>query len=99
MSDLQLHWVEDENSESGYYDENTLVNKPTTRYYYDGQMKVEEDFRTLTGEEPGPKWSVTRYGLGTGFQCQFLRTSSPRPMIHPNFPNPTLTNRLAAIYP
>ncbi|MEW5885037.1 MAG: hypothetical protein AB1725_12565, partial [Armatimonadota bacterium] len=52
----------DELGGSGYYDEIWAVNKPTTRYYYDGQMCVEEDYTYDNGGTPG--LDLTRYGVG-----------------------------------
>jgi len=60
-------WIDDSSEESeeessGYYDEHWAVNKPTTRYYYDGQMGFEDDYTTNPGG--GPQVTITRYALG-----------------------------------
>jgi len=47
---------------SGYYDYNEDQNYPTTRYYYDGQMMVEDDY-TVEGQYE-PVVTVMRYGIG-----------------------------------
>ncbi|WKZ81076.1 MAG: RHS repeat-associated core domain-containing protein [Fimbriimonadaceae bacterium] len=47
---------------SGYYDYNEDQNYPTTRYYYDGQMMVEDDY-TVEGQNE-PVVTVIRYGIG-----------------------------------
>ncbi|BBO24870.1 MAG: hypothetical protein AMXMBFR19_24000 [Chthonomonadaceae bacterium] len=46
----------------GYYDYNEDQNYPTTRYYYDGQMMVEDDFTTELSETA--QVTVMRYGIG-----------------------------------
>lgn len=48
--------------DSGYYDENDFVNMPTTRYYHDGQMPVEEDY--LSSVLNDVDLVITRYALG-----------------------------------
>ncbi|HMS55767.1 MAG TPA: RHS repeat-associated core domain-containing protein [Fimbriimonadaceae bacterium] len=48
--------------DSGYYDEDEDTNQPTTRYYYDGQMTVEEDY--LESVVNDPLYVVTQYALG-----------------------------------
>ncbi|MBA3725794.1 MAG: RHS repeat-associated core domain-containing protein [Armatimonadetes bacterium] len=63
---LTITWVDDESQQSaqqssGHYDEIWAVNKPTTRYYYDGQMGFEEDY---TVGQITPQKTVTRYALG-----------------------------------
>ncbi|MBL8065833.1 MAG: RHS repeat-associated core domain-containing protein [Chthonomonadaceae bacterium] len=59
VMDAQL---DDQGNVSGYYDVIGGTNKPTTRYYYDGQMPVAEDFtRLVSGVTKVDKdW----YGLG-----------------------------------
>ncbi|GIK32239.1 MAG: hypothetical protein D8M22_09040 [Armatimonadetes bacterium] len=47
---------------SGQYDENFAENLPTSRYYYDGQMMVEDDY-TVEGQYE-PVVTVMRYGIG-----------------------------------
>ncbi len=47
---------------SGYYDYNEDQNYPATRYYYDGQMRVEDDY-TVEGQYE-PVVTVMRYGIG-----------------------------------
>ncbi|MCL4285719.1 MAG: RHS repeat-associated core domain-containing protein [Fimbriimonadaceae bacterium] len=47
---------------SGYYDEIQGQNLPTSRYYYDGQMMVEDDY-TVEGQYE-PVVTVMRYGIG-----------------------------------
>ncbi|RIJ94279.1 MAG: hypothetical protein DCC45_12960 [Armatimonadetes bacterium] len=65
VADLTITWNPgDENQGSGFYDENLSVNKPTTRYYYDGQMCVEEDYTVWVGPFQGQSTEVTRYGVG-----------------------------------
>ncbi|MBL1148903.1 MAG: hypothetical protein HND42_01660 [Armatimonadetes bacterium] len=65
VADLTITWNPgDENQGSGFYDENLSVNKPTTRYYYDGQMCVEEDYTVWVGPFQGQSTVVTRYGVG-----------------------------------
>ena len=65
---LTIAWIDDDNDEeskeeaSGHYDEYWATNKPTTRYYYDGQMGFEDDYTTNPGG--GPQVTVTRYALG-----------------------------------
>jgi len=63
---LTILWVDDESQQSqmessGHYDEIWSVNKPTTRYYYDGQMGFEEEYTPAPG---GIQKTVTRYALG-----------------------------------
>lgn len=61
VADLTITWNPgDENQGSGFYDENLSVNKPTTRYYYDGQMCVEEDYTVWVGPFQGQSTVVTR---------------------------------------
>ncbi|GMV88985.1 MAG: hypothetical protein AMXMBFR81_19160 [Chthonomonas sp.] len=66
---LSLVWVEEAETEeeeqeevSGYWDEYWNTNKPTTRYYYEGQMGIEEDYTREI--EESMETDVTRYGLG-----------------------------------
>ena len=59
---LTLSWNGDQITGSGYYDEVWAVNKPTTRYYYDGQMAVEDDYSASNGI--GTDVTVVRYGIG-----------------------------------
>ncbi|MFN8139632.1 MAG: RHS repeat-associated core domain-containing protein [Fimbriimonadales bacterium] len=60
---LTIDWnPADEQHASGWYDENQAVNKDTTRFYYDGQMGMEED-RMYTDAQ-GTHLDVTRYGVG-----------------------------------
>ena len=64
---LSLVWQEMDSAEkdlagSGYYDAVWSTNKPTTRYFYDGQMPIEDDFtRTVNNQV---LVDVTRNGLG-----------------------------------
>ncbi|MCO5297494.1 MAG: RHS repeat-associated core domain-containing protein [Fimbriimonadaceae bacterium] len=63
VSGLSVTWnPADRVHGSGWYDENWTVNKATSRYFYDGQMCMEEDFVPSYG--PGEYTKVTRYGLG-----------------------------------
>ncbi len=60
---LTLSWVPPGEEEvSGHYDENLAQNLPTIRYYYDGQMMVEDDY-TVEGQNE-PVVTVMRYGIG-----------------------------------
>ena len=57
-------WVLDEGGMgaelgSGHYDTNYAQNRPTTRYYYDGQMGFEDDYNPA-----GTITKVTRNVLG-----------------------------------
>ncbi|HMS54113.1 MAG TPA: DUF6531 domain-containing protein, partial [Fimbriimonadaceae bacterium] len=52
----------DEINDSSYWDENWSVNKPTKRFYYDGQMCMEEDYAADTLNDP--VYDMTYYGLG-----------------------------------
>jgi RHS repeat-associated protein len=63
---LTINWViDDEQTGSGHYDEITDVNMPTYRYYYDGQMCMEEDKTWGISQPPhGPNVEVTQYGIG-----------------------------------
>jgi RHS repeat-associated protein len=58
---LSWEWT-DRTFTSGYYDEITAVNLPTTRYFYDGQMCMEEDVTYQQGGNAAI--DVIRYGLG-----------------------------------
>ena len=60
---LSLNWIpptsEEEDSESsGYYDSIWATNKPTTRYYYDGQMCIEDDYTAPS------IFTKRKYGIG-----------------------------------
>ncbi len=44
--------VTEEGTVSGWYDVFDATNKPTERYYYDGQMPVSEDFRIRQSTNP-----------------------------------------------
>ncbi|MBI5705636.1 MAG: hypothetical protein HZC36_01465 [Armatimonadetes bacterium] len=57
---LTLSWIPPENPffGSGHYDQNWSQNLPTTRYYYDGQMAMEEDYNNSS------TYTTTRYGIG-----------------------------------
>jgi RHS repeat-associated protein len=67
VEELTLSWIppddsSDDADSSGYYDVITSVNKPTTRYYYDGQMCHEDDFTRKVSNVDTV--DVTYYGLG-----------------------------------
>jgi hypothetical protein len=64
VTGLSLETVESEEESSGFYDEIWSTNKPTTRYFYDGQMCAEDDQRIQMGSEWDPDVIVTRYGIG-----------------------------------
>lgn len=70
VTGVSLAWYVDPINDSAFYDEVTLVNRPTTRYYHDGQMLMEEDYLqagipTIGDPDPDPVHSgLTRYGLG-----------------------------------
>ena len=53
--------VDDQGAVSGYYDTYSL-NRPTWRYYHDGQAAFEDDKTHNPGE--GTRKDVTRYALG-----------------------------------
>lgn len=60
---LSLSWIppssEEGNEESsGYYDAIWATNKPTTRYFYDGQMAMGEDYTNSS------TYTTTKYGIG-----------------------------------
>ncbi|NOG39268.1 MAG: RHS repeat-associated core domain-containing protein [Armatimonadetes bacterium] len=60
---MTISWVPPGEEEvSGHYDENLAENLPTSRYYYDGQMMVEDDY-TVEGQYE-PVVTVMRYGIG-----------------------------------
>ncbi|HVL38871.1 MAG TPA: hypothetical protein VM328_05715, partial [Fimbriimonadaceae bacterium] len=60
---LSLSWVpDDKEGKSGHYDEIWAVNRPTTRYFYDGQMMFESDYTHDSGNNTYV--DVTRHGLG-----------------------------------
>jgi RHS repeat-associated protein len=63
---LTINWViDDEITGSEHYDEISDVNMPTYRYYYDGQMCMEEDKTWGISQPPhGPNVEVTQYGIG-----------------------------------
>lgn len=61
ITGLSITWVEPEEA-SPYYDENQDQDYPTVRYYYDGQMGIEEDHTYVDNEQL--KCDVTRYGIG-----------------------------------
>ncbi|MBS1723106.1 MAG: RHS repeat-associated core domain-containing protein [Armatimonadetes bacterium] len=63
---LAVTWVYDDSDPetpifSGYHD-NISSNRPTTRYYHDGQMVCEEDYTHLSGGSAVK--DVTKYGIG-----------------------------------
>lgn len=59
---LSLNWVpnesKDDETSSGYYDAVWASNKPTTRYFYDGQMPMGEDYTNSS------TYTRTKYGVG-----------------------------------
>lgn len=59
---LSLSWVpsesKDDETSSGYYDAVWESNKPTTRYFYDGQMPMGEDYTNSS------TYTRTKYGVG-----------------------------------
>lgn len=59
VTGISLAYYEDPNNESGYYDYNTQANRPTTRFFYDGQMGIEDDYNPA-----GTITVVNRYALG-----------------------------------
>lgn len=56
---------------SGHYDVNYATNQPTTRYYYDGQMRCEDDYNPS-----GTVTQVNRYILGARGIDRIARTES-----------------------
>ncbi|MBX7131506.1 MAG: RHS repeat-associated core domain-containing protein [Fimbriimonadaceae bacterium] len=65
VTGLQLLWIEDEETASGYYDEEQDANLPTWRYRYDGQMCFEEDYTVnVPGSPPTVSVTGTSYALG-----------------------------------
>lgn len=54
---VTLSWTG--NRESGHYDTNYATSRPTYRYFYDGQMGIEDDYNPS-----GTVTKVNRYGLG-----------------------------------
>jgi|CXWL01.1.fsa_nt_gi RHS repeat-associated protein len=64
IDDISLNWVENPNQEdgSGFYDPIYSTNKPTTRYFYDGQMCVEDEYTVTTNNVT--TITSSRYGLG-----------------------------------
>ncbi|MEQ1821695.1 MAG: RHS repeat-associated core domain-containing protein [Fimbriimonadaceae bacterium] len=54
-------WTPNGSRGSGTWDANYAQNRPTTRYFYDGQMPMEEDYNPATG---GGVSKVTRNLLG-----------------------------------
>jgi RHS repeat-associated protein len=66
VTEITLQWVENpsEDDGSGFYDEITATNKPTTRYFYDGQMCVEDDDLIQIGSSWEEDITVRRYGIG-----------------------------------
>ena len=57
--------------ESGQYDTNYAQNRPTSRYYYDGQMGFEDDYNPS-----GTVTQVNRYALGARGIDRVARTES-----------------------
>lgn len=60
---LSLNWIppssdEEDAESSGYYDSIWATNKPTTRYYYDGQMCMEDDYTAPS------TFTKRKYGIG-----------------------------------
>lgn len=78
---LSLNWVEtkskDDEASSGYYDPVWASNKPTTRYYYDGQMACEEDYTN------GSTYTTTRYGIGARGVDYIAKTASSTTVVYP----------------
>ena len=64
VSGLAMVYIQNVEDDSGYYDDNLAVNKPTTRWYYDGQMAMEDDFRTKPVLTNPDQYTVNKYGLG-----------------------------------
>lgn len=64
IEDITLSWVENPNVEdgSGFYDPIYSTNKPTRRYFYDGQMCVEEDYIDEVGYSVDTE--IKKYGIG-----------------------------------
>jgi RHS repeat-associated protein len=92
IEELTLSWIppddsSDDADSSGYYDVITSVNKPTTRYYYDGQMCHEDDFTRKVSNVDTV--DVTRYGLGARGIDRIEKVAGA------NLSNPTIT----VVYP
>ncbi|MEQ1821694.1 MAG: RHS repeat-associated core domain-containing protein [Fimbriimonadaceae bacterium] len=67
-------WTPNGSRGSGTWDANYAQNRPTTRYFYDGQMPIEEDYNPATG---GGVTKVTRNALGArGIDMISVTTSS-----------------------
>ena len=54
-----LLWTPTGSRGSGFYDTNYATNRPTSRYFYDGQMGFEDDYNPS-----GSVTTINRYGLG-----------------------------------
>lgn len=78
---LSLNWVvsesKDDETSSGYYDAIWAQNRPTTRYYYDGQMACEEDYTN------GSTHTTTRYGIGARGVDYIAKTASSTTVAYP----------------
>ena len=79
---LSWEWT-DKTHTSGYYDEIQGQNLPTSRYYYDGQMRVEDDY-TVEGQYE-PVVTVMRYGIGAR-GIDFLAKSVDGDLVMEGFP-------------
>ncbi|MBX7134468.1 MAG: RHS repeat-associated core domain-containing protein [Fimbriimonadaceae bacterium] len=76
VTGLQLIWIEDEESASGYYDEEQDANNPTYRYRYDGQLCFEDDYTVaIPGSPPSASVTGNSYALG-GRGIDMIRTFS-----------------------
>ncbi len=64
VSGLAMVYIQNEEDDSGFYDDNLAVNEPTTRWYYDGQMGMEDDYRTKPNLTLPDQYTVNRCGLG-----------------------------------
>ncbi|MBV6459095.1 MAG: hypothetical protein HONBIEJF_02235 [Fimbriimonadaceae bacterium] len=80
---LTISWVPGEGEEEGYYNENWTTDKPTTRYWYDGQMPCSEDFtRKIDGVTTVDQ---TQYGLGAR-GIDYIRVSRGSTVLSESYP-------------
>lgn len=76
---LAWHW-DDEEQSSGFWDENWNINKPTTRYWYDGQMPIEEDSKRkdLRSRVRSLPWTgEDRWGVAANLKARRLTLPNP----------------------
>ena len=81
VTDCSYSWYYDEINDSSFYDEVTTVNKPTTRYFYDGHGNAQlgrdgSSYSLTTAQSYEPPKSLAESLKGMTKVCPFTDLDS-----------------------